>query len=679
MSVPFEASPSDAAAVALLQQQQQVQQQQNLQLQQHQHNLPMPLSFDIPAVPSSWLFNVSAPSIALQMHQQPQPPSMLASFAQLQLQQPHLQHLQQQQQQPFCGLGMAAQGLHHDQAATAELVDRFFDYFLTQFPIYPRHEFMATLGEQSPVLINAMCALALTQPASLDHDTFRAGDRFFKQATSILDDFLEHASCSTICALVLLSYYAACSGHREKAYLYSGMAIRMGQTMGLNRAVSHAKAAKIPKKELELRKRVWAMLYILDRSSSLVQTDIPFTIRDEDCDVQVPDLTYVFTNPDGSPRQIDSDDLGPADAFTNGNSTKSPNTEGASYPAGWPASLSSFTNITPSPSPSVGSSSSHTGLPADSPARSLSALHNQHETQMATTGTAPLLGVVKVEPGVSASAASAAGGSDPLGMQQGLANISNDSLPSGPHGGSLSPTFARSTTSSRAPSNKHFSHSVGLTVILSRIMEFDRTVRGSVAVPKHFDQDMDRLLLDDQLHDWLHAQSPWVQEISDSYGTDFFSTNPPHWIIAHRQIMYHYSRLLLHGSRFFALQTTTANEFLVDPSSLACFDAANQISILVSRFMEQNPRFSYVGWLMALGIFRAGIVIIISIRFGIVGNGIWCADPAMLLNMHVQALQQIGRTWVLGKHLANSLLIWIQNSSLKIGPAHVASLRRSEM
>ncbi|KAJ1334792.1 hypothetical protein BSLG_007947 [Batrachochytrium salamandrivorans] len=472
-----------------------------------------------------------------------------------------------------------------------DLIHRYFDYFLAQIPIFPKEEFIDTVHEQSPLLLNAMYALALTQPTLPDQDTFHAGDQYFKRATSILDDYLEHATYSVIAALVLLSYYSGCCGLGEKAYLYAGMAIRMGQTMGLDRAITPEKAAIMTEKEIQLQKRMWAVLYVLDRSASLVQTDIPYTIRDEDCDISIPDLRYVFILPD----------------------------------------LTSGTPV----APLAGSAYLH------QPSSDMNKVPVMREFEPN--------GYIKQEHDMD---------HDTKGCDMG-STVDNRQH-------ALMPRVY----------NKNFSHSLRLTKILSRIKEYDRTLRGTTSKPDHFDMDMDRVLLDSQLENWMSGQAPWVQKISDTYGTDVLSTCPPHWIIAHRQIMYHYARLLLHGSRLFELQRLPAADMLKDASTLACLDAAHQISVILSRFNRFNPGFAYVGWLFALGLFRAGIVFILSIRIGLTNQ--FCeSDPVQLLDMHIRALKQIGRFWVLAKHLANSLEIW-RDSDRMIVAAHVASLRRSE-
>ncbi|EGF77479.1 hypothetical protein BATDEDRAFT_91698 [Batrachochytrium dendrobatidis JAM81] len=497
-----------------------------------------------------------------------------------------------------------------------DLIDRYFEYFLTQFPIFPKKEFVDNIQKQSPLLLNAKYALALTQPTLPDQDTFHAGDLYFKRATSILDNYLEQATYSTVAALVLLSYYSACCGLGEKGYLYAGMAIRMGQTMGLNRSISAEKAAFMTLKEIELRRRMWALLYVLDRSASLVKTDIPFTIRDEDCEVSIPDLLYVFTYHE-------------------------------------PVCDASVPLI----SHSIASNESHT----------ISESHMFSVPQnFGLAGSGEQEGNLIYDPNLAQHDTM-----DIFSLQHypPLLQSQQASIPQ--------QLLHQLPPQPKCVYNKHFSHSLGLTRILSCIKEFDKTLRGTTTRPEHFDSDMDRALLENRLQTWWSTQAPWVRQISHRYGTDVLSIHPPHWIIAHRQIMYHYARLLLHGSRIFKLQRRQSSEVLSDPSAMICFDAAYQISIILSRFTKYNPGFAYVGWLFALGLFRAGIVFILSIRMGIVDpySG---DDPAELLDMQITSLKQIGRFWILAKHLANSLEIW-RDSGRDIGAAHVASLRRSEL
>ncbi|CAG8821825.1 15550_t:CDS:2, partial [Gigaspora rosea] len=106
---------------------------------------------------------------------------------------------------------------------------------------------------------------------------------YYNRAREILKNEFEHPTVTTIQTLILLSVYDRDSTN-SVTWLYTGMAIRLAQDMGL-----HRDSAKwnFNAREAEIRKRVWWACVISDRLSSAA-LGRPLAICEDDCDVEHP-------------------------------------------------------------------------------------------------------------------------------------------------------------------------------------------------------------------------------------------------------------------------------------------------------------------------------------------------------------------------------------------------------
>jgi hypothetical protein len=120
----------------------------------------------------------------------------------------------------------------------------------------------------------------------------RSGDQHYLEGIGHVCAALEHAeevlhpgSISSVQALVLLVEYAMVDPHHFDSWSLVGAASRAMVDLGLH--VDPPKGASMSKGKLELRRRVFWCVYVLDRSTSLVQTRA-FSFSDDSTKVKVP-------------------------------------------------------------------------------------------------------------------------------------------------------------------------------------------------------------------------------------------------------------------------------------------------------------------------------------------------------------------------------------------------------
>ncbi|KAL7329611.1 hypothetical protein PS15p_204680 [Mucor circinelloides] len=174
------------------------------------------------------------------------------------------------------------------------LIRLYFKHFYPFLPLFYKRQLFSTMDHPAmepvaPLLLNAIYAVASrispdmrvrSDPASPD----TAGDIFFERAEKLLDESYDTPSISTVQALVLLASHQHGAMKSARAWLYSGMAFRMAQDLGLHRNCDHW---NIPPEECERRKRVFWCCYVVDRLASAMYGRAS-TFEERDCDVPFP-------------------------------------------------------------------------------------------------------------------------------------------------------------------------------------------------------------------------------------------------------------------------------------------------------------------------------------------------------------------------------------------------------
>ncbi|KAF4502967.1 positive activator of transcription [Fusarium agapanthi] len=120
-------------------------------------------------------------------------------------------------------------------------------------------------------------------------------------------DLYEEPSLMQVEVLTLLAWASNIVGRIRTAYCYSGIAMRLAQSLGMHRSASrHTTLTPV---ERESRRRTWWVLYFFDRFSAS-KLGQPITVRDDDIDVEMPSM-------DGLTKDEMAEFLDPQNLITN--------------------------------------------------------------------------------------------------------------------------------------------------------------------------------------------------------------------------------------------------------------------------------------------------------------------------------------------------------------------------
>ncbi|KAI8982435.1 fungal-specific transcription factor domain-containing protein [Mycotypha africana] len=178
------------------------------------------------------------------------------------------------------------------------LIQLYFKHFYPFLPLFYKQQISTTnaadnesVSTTPPLLLNAIYAVAARispdiRVRSNSECSNTAGDVFFERAEKLLDESYDTPSISTVQALILLSIHQHGVMRTARAWLYSGIAFRMAQDLGLHR---NCDTWNISPEERETRKRVFWCCYIVDRLASAMYGRA-FTVEERDCDVPFPSI-----------------------------------------------------------------------------------------------------------------------------------------------------------------------------------------------------------------------------------------------------------------------------------------------------------------------------------------------------------------------------------------------------
>ncbi|KAK4053492.1 hypothetical protein OIV83_001659 [Microbotryomycetes sp. JL201] len=198
-----------------------------------------------------------------------------------------------------------------DRATQQHLLDLYWTYVHPHFPILYKVSFMrqyrhtvsnpdsiepstpAGGGKVPMVLLLSMFALAARysdlDPVRSDGKYWTAGQDYFEKAKRVLNYDYGSSKLVSVQALLLLAYREIGTGAMSASWLFTGMAIRMAQDLGLFRDVEKwfLPVSKFSHEEKQTRKRVWWGCIILDRyTASYIGR--PGTIHERDYDTSFP-------------------------------------------------------------------------------------------------------------------------------------------------------------------------------------------------------------------------------------------------------------------------------------------------------------------------------------------------------------------------------------------------------
>ncbi|KAG1451614.1 hypothetical protein G6F56_008042 [Rhizopus delemar] len=171
------------------------------------------------------------------------------------------------------------------------LLDLYFKNFYPLLPIVHKKLFMQSLSKNQvpPLLLNAIYAVAsrVSSDPRVRADPSKpetAGDVFFERARLLIDLEWDNFKLYTVQSLLLMSSHQNGALKTTRGWLYSGMAIRMSQNLGLHR---NCDSWDITNDEKEERKRLFYSCFIIDRLSCAMHGRSPM-IDDRDYDTPYP-------------------------------------------------------------------------------------------------------------------------------------------------------------------------------------------------------------------------------------------------------------------------------------------------------------------------------------------------------------------------------------------------------
>ncbi|KAG1171796.1 hypothetical protein G6F70_002021 [Rhizopus microsporus] len=173
-----------------------------------------------------------------------------------------------------------------------QLIGIFFNECHHILPILSRSMFYDQLKVKgplvTPLLLNIMYAHAVrkAKQSVLLPNIDVQEDVFYHRARKLVDDFLDVPRISTVIALLYMTFYE-CDQNRQRssrAWMYSGMAIRMCFELGLH--TSHY-SSQMPQCDIELRKRVLWTCFVMDKLQSCTM-ERPWMLKSKDIEIDLP-------------------------------------------------------------------------------------------------------------------------------------------------------------------------------------------------------------------------------------------------------------------------------------------------------------------------------------------------------------------------------------------------------
>ncbi|RIA97460.1 fungal-specific transcription factor domain-containing protein [Glomus cerebriforme] len=181
------------------------------------------------------------------------------------------------------------------QEISDHLLELFFTHVHPILPFIYKPRFFDQLKDKDHLphlLLNSIYSFAALFSDRLDirripEDHTTAGDIYFDRAKALLDNDYDKARVSTIQALLVLSLREYGVGRVTRAWLWSGMAARMAQDLGMHRNNEKWHPINLTREEREEQKRVFWACFVLDRIPS-AHLGRPLAIDEKDVDAAHP-------------------------------------------------------------------------------------------------------------------------------------------------------------------------------------------------------------------------------------------------------------------------------------------------------------------------------------------------------------------------------------------------------
>ncbi|KAI5799863.1 fungal-specific transcription factor domain-containing protein [Geopyxis carbonaria] len=172
------------------------------------------------------------------------------------------------------------------------LVDVYFKnvysqtYAFLHRPSFCEKEAMAS---HAPVLLFSICAVAarFSEHAALE-------EKFARQTRSLIMENYDTYTMENIQSMVNMGLHDFGSNNGQKAWIFAGMAVRMGAAMNLNLEKGKKDKSKSAISR-EIARRTYWSYYLMDRFNSYGVAR-PFLTQDHDCHIQLPCNQPSFTS-----------------------------------------------------------------------------------------------------------------------------------------------------------------------------------------------------------------------------------------------------------------------------------------------------------------------------------------------------------------------------------------------
>ncbi|KAI8343165.1 fungal-specific transcription factor domain-containing protein [Chlamydoabsidia padenii] len=184
------------------------------------------------------------------------------------------------------------------------LLDLYFKTFYPWLPLIHKDAFMEKMRSPNKnrppaLLLNAIYAVASRVSSdprvrSIPDQPDTAGDIFFERARLLMDLEWDNFKVYTVQSLLLMSSHQNGALKTVRGWLYSGMAFRMAQNLGLHRNCDSWDLTEVDKEE---RKRCFYCCLIVDRIASTMYGRSP-VLDERDYDTLYP--TYEDKDDDGN-------------------------------------------------------------------------------------------------------------------------------------------------------------------------------------------------------------------------------------------------------------------------------------------------------------------------------------------------------------------------------------------
>lgn len=177
-------------------------------------------------------------------------------------------------------------------AITDGLIDAYFLFYNTSYPILHRQLFRDTYANRSQLASNSAWQLVFYTVLAIGHWVLSAGEDhadspYYLAARSRMSaGMLESGTLTGVQAFLLMGNYLQKRDRPNTGYNMIGIAFRMALGLGLHREISSNEGEQNTLSK-EIRRRVWWILYMVDSGFSITMGR-PTTASDAFIDVQLP-------------------------------------------------------------------------------------------------------------------------------------------------------------------------------------------------------------------------------------------------------------------------------------------------------------------------------------------------------------------------------------------------------